>query len=150
MPGFSINITIKRDLDTVLKALLNPENMVHWTSHLERFEVVEGNPGKVGSIARLHYNQRGRTYIMEDKLIFCEPGKKYIAEVSGNGLRAQVETLLNAENGNTRIQLTWTGKAGNFLLNLLLFLMRGKIIGLAQKDLDTFKYLVETRGAKFG
>ena len=94
MTSFKISIVIDQRLDTVDAALMNPDNFVYWTAYLEKFEVIKGGPGEVGSIAQLRYLQKGRSYVMEDKLIYCEPGKKYISKVSGDALSATVETTL--------------------------------------------------------
>lgn len=75
MTKFKISTIINQPSDIVIKALNNPENFPYWTTDLEKFEVIKGRPNEVGSIAHLHYSQKGRSYIMEDKLIHCEPGK---------------------------------------------------------------------------
>jgi hypothetical protein len=46
----------------------------------KKFEVIKGKIGEVGSIAHLHYYEKGRSYIMEDRLKYCEPGKKYVSQ----------------------------------------------------------------------
>lgn len=33
---------------------------------------------------------------MEDTLIYCEPGKKYVSQVTGDSLTATVETKLHS------------------------------------------------------
>jgi hypothetical protein len=45
-------------------------------ANLEKFEVIKGKIGEIGSIARFHYYEKGRSYIVEDRLEYYEPGKK--------------------------------------------------------------------------
>ena len=118
-------------------------------NRLEKFEVIERKPGEVGSIAHLHYSQKGRSYIMEDKMIYCEPGKKYVSQVSGDVITAKVETTLHSMGKKTKINLQWSGKGKIFLLKLLLPLLKGKMIKQSNKELETFKHLIETRGSNF-
>jgi len=120
MTRFETSIVIDKPLDTVLKAYTNPENIVFWTTDLIKFEVIKGGPDKVGSIAHLHYSQKGRSYVMEDKLIYCDPGKKYISQVSGDALTAEVETTFHPIDNQTEIRMTWAGKGKILLLKLLL------------------------------
>ncbi len=128
---------------------MNPENFPYWQTDLKRFEVVEGGPNQVGSLGRLHYSRKGRPYIMEDKLTACEPGKKYVSEVTGDALSAEVETSLESLGDKTKMSLRWSGTARTFPLRLLLPFLRGKIAKQAKKELETFKSLVETRGCDF-
>ena len=44
------------------------------------------------------------------KLVFCDPGKIYISQVSGETLTAQVETTLKDLGYKTEVCLKWSGK----------------------------------------
>jgi hypothetical protein len=149
MTEFVVSTTIDRPAAIITEALNNPKNFPYWQTDLEEFEVVRGGPNQVGSIGRLHYSQKGRPYIMEDKLIYCEPGKKYVSEVTGDALTAKVETTLEPLEDKTKMSLRWSGKGKILPLKLLLPLLRGKIAKQAKKELETFKHLVETRGSDF-
>ena len=149
MTSFKVSIVIDQVLDTVDAALMNPDNFVYWTAYLEKFEVIKGGPGEVGSIAHLHYLQKGRSYVMEDKLIYCEPGKKYISKVSGDALSATVETTLYSLGEKTEMNLKWDGEGRTLILKLLLPVFKNRVMKGAKKDLAAFKRLVETNGSDF-
>ena len=149
MTEFKVSTVINKPIKIVVDALMNPDNFVHWQTDLVKFEVIERKPGEVGSIAHLHYSQKGRSYIMEDKMIYCEPGKKYVSQVSGDVITAKVETTLHSMGKKTKINLRWSGKGKIFLLKLILPLLKGKMIKQSNKELETFKHLIETRGSNF-
>lgn len=149
MTAFEVHTVINQPVNIVVEALMNPENHPYWTTDLDRFEVIKGKGGEVGSIAHLHYVQKGRSYVMEDKLVYCEPGKKYVSQVTGDFLSAEVETLLTARGNETEMRIKWSGEGKKPVLKLLLPLLRTKLIKLAKSDMETFKRLVETRGADF-
>lgn len=149
MTKFEVSTTINKPSDIVAKSLNNQDNFTYWQTDLEKFEVVKGGPNQVGSIGRLHYRQKGQSYIMEDKLIYCEPGKKYISEVTGDALFAKVETTLKSQGDKTEMTIKWEGKAKILLLKLLFPFIRRKMVNQAKKELDTFKQLVEERGFNF-
>ena len=149
MTAFKISTTINQPIDIVIKALMNPDNFPYWTTYLEKFEVIKGKPGEAGSIGHLHYSQKGRSYVMEDKLIYCEPGKKYVSRVSGDVIIADVETTFHSSGNVIEMNISWSGKGKIFFLKLLLPLLRGKLIKQSKSELETFKKLVEIRGSIF-
>ena len=149
MISFKVSTTINRPVEVVADALMNPDNSTYWQKHLERFEVVESKPGGTGSIARLHYMENGRAYIMEDRMIYCEPGKKYISLVSGDVISARVEITLTASGNTTEVMIEWGGRAKNLMLRLKLPLLRRRLIKQSENEIETFKELVETRGSSF-
>jgi hypothetical protein len=67
----------------------------------------------------LHYSQKDCSYIIRDKLIYYKPGKKYVSQVTGDTLTAQVETTLHLFGNETKMNITWSGKGKIFLLKLL-------------------------------
>jgi hypothetical protein len=114
-----------------------------------KFEIVTRTPGLVGSVARLHYVQDGQPYVMEDRMLEAEPGRRYLSQVSGEALEARVETTFCPSGSGTEMSIRWSGKGRGLLLKLLMPLMRGKMIRGALSELGEFKRLVETRGADF-
>ena len=149
MLTFSVNTIIDKPVDIVVKALMDPDNFPFWQTDLERFEIIKETPDKVGSIGHLHYNQKGRTYILEDKMIFCDPGKKYISEVSGYAIKATVETILNTVDNKTEMTIKWSGKGNILILKIIFPFLRGNMIKQSKAELETFKKLVETHGSNF-
>lgn len=137
-------IEIKRSPEAVTSVLLDPTKAVLWTSGLERFEVVSGNPGEVGSVARLHYLEGGRRYVMTDELLEADPGRRYVSRVRGDVLEAVIETVLSPTEGGTHLSLRWTGRGRSLPFRLLLPLMRGAVARHARSDLVKLKHLVES------
>jgi len=149
MVEFTISVTIDQLRETVVKAFLNPHNMIFWTKDLEKIEIIEKEPGKVGAVAHLHYLQNGKQYMMKDELIYCEPGFKYVSKVSADDLTARVETSFIEQGQNTEIKMKWSGRGKNTYMNLSLYILKMKIAKQAKRELNTFKNLVEKRGSKF-
>ena len=137
------SIYIDRPPPVVAAVLLDPDKAILWTSDLERFEVLEGRPGLVGSRARLHYQEGGRRYVMEDELLEIEPDRRFLSRVSGEAIEAEVETFLEPDKGGTLLTIDWRGRGKPLLLKLLLPFMRRSVARQAQADLVKLKALVE-------
>lgn len=149
MTTFEVSTTIHRPVDIVVAALMNADNFPLWTTHLERFELVEGTPGQAGAVGRLHYLENGRRYVMEDRMIEAEPGRRYVSEVSGDAIQARVETTLRPIGPSTEMTVRWSGRAKVFPLKLMLPFLRRSLVRQSQKELETFRQLVETKGSNF-
>ncbi|MDB4582316.1 SRPBCC family protein [Draconibacterium sp.] len=149
MPKFRIQVIINKPVELVYQGYINPDNMLHWTKDLEKFEVIKGKPMEIGSIALLHFNKNGRTHIMEDKLEFIEAEKKIVSCVAGGGLKARVQTNFVRLAKNTVLTLIWNGKGNNLIVRFVLIILRGKIRKQALSELNEFKLLVEKFGTVF-
>lgn len=150
MTTYEVSTVINRPVDIVVRALMNPGNFVHWYLGLEKYELVYGKPGEVDSVGRLHYSRNGGSYVVEDRLIYKDPGRKYVSQITGNSLTAKIETTLISEGGMTEVTRSWSGKATSFPLRLLLPFKKGKMMRQSKLELETFRQLVESRGADFG
>ena len=149
MVKFTIMAIIKQPPDIVWKAYIDPLNMTHWTRYLEKMEIIEGKAGEVGAIAHLHYLEKGRSYILEDKLLVWEEGKRTVSQVSGQGMIINVETIFEGTSDGTKISMSWNGTSKSFFMRIILKIMQGKISKQAKVELNTFKSLVEKSGVKF-
>jgi uncharacterized membrane protein len=149
MTSFATKVVIAAPVETVEEAMWRAENAPHWTKHLERMEVVKRTPEMVGSVSRLHYLENGRRYVMEDRMVEAEPGRRYVSIVSGDPIEARVETQLRPVPEGTEMTIRWSGRGKVQPLKLLMPLLRGRMRRQAQEELETFKTLVETKGSDF-
>ena len=140
---FEASVFIAAPPEAVTRVILHPDLAVHWTTDLERFEVVTGNAGEPGAVARLHYLQNGRPYVMQDELLEVDPIRRYRSRVSGEALTAEIETTLTPKEDGTRVAVRWTGSGRRFPFSILLPLIRRSIIRQAEVDLGKLKSLVE-------
>lgn len=149
MPKLIVSAIINQPVNIVYKAYIEPDNMLKWSTNLVKFEPVKGEFGEKGSYAHLHYEQKGRSYILKDELKYLDPGKKIVSQVSGQGLLIHVTTRFNKVDDKTELKLIWDGSGTKFILKFLLPILKGKIKRQAQAELNTFKRMVEKYGVKF-
>ena len=149
MAKFKITININESPEIVWNAFIDPDNMIQWERYLEKVEAIKGKFGEVGAIAHLHYLEKGRSYILEDKLLDYESGKRIKSQVSGQGMNIEVETILDPLPNGTKISTNWMGTSKSLIVRTILRLMQSKIAKQAEDELTTFKSLVEAHGVKF-
>jgi uncharacterized membrane protein len=149
MVKFLISTNIDKASDVVWDAYIDPKNMLQYTKYLEKVELIEGKFGEIGAKAHLHYLEKGRSYILEDKLISYEEGKRIKSQVSGQGMIIEVETLFESIQDGTKIMLTWNGTSKSLPIRFILKIMQKKIKRHAEQELLAFKKLVEKYGVSF-
>jgi uncharacterized membrane protein len=149
MAKFKISVVVNSPVETVYQAFIDPENMLKWTKDLERIEIVNGKFGEIGATMHMHYNQNGRKNVLEDTLLFLDPGKKIKSRVSGGGLIAHVESSFIPRLNETEMIMSWNGKGINIIVTIILAFLKNKIKKGAQSELEKFKELVEKYGVKF-
>ena len=149
MAKFNISTIINKPLEIVWDAYIDPQNMLHWTRFLEKVEKIEGEFGEIGARAHLHYLEKGRAYILEDKLLEFEEKRRILSQVSGQGMDIKVETILEDLSTETKISMNWNGTSKSIFMRTIMNLMIKKITRQAEEELIHFKQLVENHGAKF-
>jgi len=149
MVKFKVNIIITSRVEVVAEALIRPENYPCWETDLKKYVVVKGVPGEIGCVALLFFVKNGSSYMMEEELVHCNPGRSYVSILTGASLDARVETILIPSGDDTMMTLIWSGEGKTLLLKLLLPFMRGRMIRRTEAELDRFRKLVETKGSDF-
>lgn len=140
---FEVYLPARRE--EVAEVLLTPEEAPKWQSGLERMEVVKGGPNEVGSLARLHFLERGREYVMLDELLECRPGHEWKSRVSGEGMTVLVTTSLQSAEGGTTLRMTWDGKPDARWARLVFPLFRPRVRNRIEGDLNSLTQLVGSR-----
>jgi hypothetical protein len=143
---FEVSARIRATADDVAAVLNDAEKAPLWESDLVRMEVVRGASNEVGALARMHYVEKGRAYVMEDELLECDPDRCWRSRVSGNGMSAVVETTLIERGDETDVRMVWDGRPDALVGRLVFPLLKGVIAKRARADLLALKRLVESGG----
>ena len=145
MPVVTASVHIAAPPEAVGVVLLDAEAAPLWTADLVRLELIEGKVGEPGSVGHAHYGRGKRSYVLEDRLVSVDPNRRYLSQIVGGGLTANVETTLERTGDGTNMTITWTGAGTNPTTRLALSLMKRRIARRIRQDLDALCALVEAR-----
>lgn len=140
---FEVHLPARRE--SVLEVLLDPNEAPRWQKDLKKMEVVRGGPNEVGSLARLHFEEGGREYVMLDELLECRPGHEWKSRVSGEGMTALVTTSLHSVEDGTTLRMTWSGRPDTRWARWIFPLFRPRVRNRIKGDLDSLTQLVSSR-----
>jgi uncharacterized protein YndB with AHSA1/START domain len=147
MPTVEAHVSIAAPPESVVSVLLDADLAPKWTRGLDRLELVEGAVGQAGSVGLAHYVEGRRRYTLHDRLVSVTPGRRYVSEITGGGLKATVETTLEPLADGTRMSVKWVGRGTNPISGLAIRLMKPLIAKRSKDDLDSLCRLVETTRA---
>jgi hypothetical protein len=131
--------------DQVADILGSADDAPKWQDGLERMETVRGAHNEVGALARLHYVEQGRSYVMQDELLECEPDRRWKSRVSGNGMTIIVDTVLEDVGEGTQLRMVWDGRPDAVWARLVFPLARPTISSHMEADLESLRQLVVSR-----
>jgi len=138
-------VLLRAPLDVVVAILSSAEDAPLWQHGLVRMEVLSGTAGTPGAKARLHFEERGKRYVMEDELLEHEHDRRWYSRVSGNGMTIHVETLLRDKDGGTELTLTWDGRPDAWLARVPFAFLRRAVRSGMRKDLASLAELAASR-----
>jgi hypothetical protein len=136
--------------DQVADILGCAEDAPMWQDGLERMETIRGAHNEVGALARLHYVENGRSYVMQDELLECERDRRWKSRVSGNGMTIVVETTIEDADGGTRLRMVWDGRPDAVWARLAFFLIRPTVRKHLEADLESLRQLIVSRSREAG
>jgi len=101
---YNVDITVDAPIEHVAEKLNDRENQHKWQPGLEKIEHLDGEPGKAGSKARLHFIFRKKPMVMEELIEKNELPDEYSVFYDTNGVKNRVIMRLKPEsNEKTRV-----------------------------------------------
>jgi hypothetical protein len=141
---YSIDITINKPLDEVIRKLDNADNIKHWQRGLIATEHVSGTPGEVGAKMRLKYKMGKRDFDLIETITKRNFPNEFHATYSTPTMNSiQENHFEETPDGYTK----WTSlnefQPGNFMMRVMAFLMPGAFKKQSMKYMTDFKNFVE-------
>lgn len=144
---FTCQVEINAPKLKVVELFDNPDNLKEWQDGFVAMEFLEGEPGAVGSTAKMIYKTGKREIeLMETILTNNLPDDfegEYVHKHMTNTMKNTFETL---KNGNTLYQADiHYSKFNGLMIKLMASIFPGMFKKQTQKWMDQFKRFVEHR-----
>lgn len=142
---FKCQVDIDLPRKKVIELFDNADNLKHWQDGFISFEHLTGEPGEVGSTARMMYDMNGRPM----ELIETITVKNFPDEFSGMYVHKHTtNSMVNKFESLATNKTRWTAeidytKLNGFMIKMMAFLMPGMFKKQTQKWLNQFKEFAE-------
>jgi uncharacterized membrane protein len=142
---FKCQVDIDLPREKVIELFDSVDNLKHWQDGFISFEHLTGEPGEVGSTARMMYEMNGRPM----ELIETVTVKNFPDEFSGTYVHKHMtNSMVNKFEWLASDKTRWTAEIeytqlNGFIIKMMAFLMPGMFKKQTQKWLNQFKAFAE-------
>ena len=140
-----VTITINHPVETVWEKLMNPDNLKFWLTGFVSVTHVSGDYGKAGSVSKLKFLERGKEMEVIETAVLIKPNQQYTFNMSSMSFDADTDIRLVSFGNRTEMIQTVQFFPKQFMMKLMMPLIKGAMKKRMENELIRFKNLVETR-----
>ena len=140
-----VTITIDQPVETVWDKLMNPDNLKFWLTGFVSAEHISGAYGKTGSVSKLKFLERGREMEVTETAILVKPNQQYASNMTSAPFDVHTDIRLISFGSRTEMIQTVQYFPKQFLMKLLMPLIRGAMKKRMENELIRFKKFVEAK-----
>lgn len=136
-------IILEASPEQVWEKFDNTENLKLWQPTLVRFEHISGEPGRVGAVSSLTYEEDGREIVLTETITLRDRPREfagvYESDSAINEIRNQ---FIDLGEGRTKWRMESEFEFRG-IYRLMSIFMRGSIRKRTENDMQRFRRLVE-------
>ncbi|MGJ8760975.1 MAG: SRPBCC family protein [Polaribacter sp.] len=142
---YTAEVFIDKSVDEVFTAFNNSEDVNNWIPEVQSFEVVNENPGKIGSIYKIVVLNQGQEITMTEKVLAYVPNEKVTLFFNAQGMLKKDDYIFTEKDGVTTVTLNASCQSDTFLMACVFPYFKGTFMEQDQSYLDNFKAFVEDK-----
>ena len=142
---YTAEVSIDKSVDEVFTAFNNSEDVNNWIPEVQSFEVVNENPGKIGSIYKIVVLNQGQEITMTEKVLAYVPNEKVTLFFNAQGMLKKDDYIFTEKDGVTTVTLNASCQSDTFLMACVFPYFKGTFMEQDQSYLDNFKAFVEDK-----
>lgn len=141
---YSVEITIEKPRNEVIKKMDNVDNMKHWQKGLVSSEHISGTPGKVGAKMQLNYKMGRRELSLTETITKSNFPEEFHGTYSTKGMyNIQENYFEETPDGHTKWVSICEFQPSGFMMKAMAFLMPGAFKKQSKQYMLDFKNFVE-------
>ena len=140
---YTAQVSVQKPVDEVFTLFNNSENIKNWIPEIKSFEVVNNNPGKIGSVYKIVIENQGEEITMTEKVLAYIKNEKVTLFFDAENMLKTDDYIFNETNGVTTITVNTSCKSESFLMACMFPYFKGTFKEQDQTYLTNFKTFVE-------
>ncbi len=137
-------ITIGCAREKVFAFITDPDNLQHWLSGLESFEIISGKVGEVGASAKQVLKQAGRRIEFVQRVDAVEHPSLFEVSLKSKDMEIKVAYTLEESEGETLFNVQEKIRLKSFFLRQFKKIVKSLNIERQRKDLERLKNVLES------
>ncbi|WP_405607568.1 SRPBCC family protein [Polaribacter sp. Asnod1-A03] len=140
---YTVEVSVNKPVKEVFEAFNTSGNIKNWIPEVKSVEVVNDNPGKVGSIYKIVIDANGEEIVSTEKVIAFVPNEKVTLFFDSENMLKTDNYIFTENNGVTTIILNANCQSNSYIMACMFPLFKGTFIAQDQSYMDSFKDFVE-------
>lgn len=143
--NYSVEVNINKPLPETFKIFCNQKLMTQWVPEVTKVEIIQENPGRIGSEYRITMDNNGEIVTMKEKVLAFVENQKITQFFDQEGVLKTNDFTFQSEGNQTKIVLNATYEGETYILNCVFPYFKGTFKNLDQTQLENFKAFAEKR-----
>ncbi|MCG1035444.1 SRPBCC family protein [Polaribacter sargassicola] len=140
---YTVKVSVNKPVEEVFKTFNTSGNIKNWIPEIKSVEVVNDNPGKVGSIYKMTIDANGEEIITTEKVLDFVENKKVTLFFDAENMLKKDEYLFTENNGITTVTLNASCQSDSYIMACMFPLFKSTFVKQDQSYMDSFKAFVE-------
>ena len=143
--SYSAEVSVNKPITEVFKTFNNSGNIKKWIPEIKSFEVVNNNPGKIGSVYKIVIDANGQEITMTEKVKAYVENEKVTLFFDAENMLKTDDYIFTENNGITTITLNASCQSDSYIMACLFPYFKGTFKEQDQTYLNNFKEFIEKK-----
>ena len=142
---YTAQVSINKPITEVFEVFNNPENSKNWIPEIKFFEVINNNPGKIGSMYKIVIDNKGSDINMTEKVLAYVPNQKITLLFNAENMLKTDDYLFTEKGNTTTLTLRASCQSETYLMACIFPYFKGTFKKQDQAYLTNFKKFIEQK-----